>query len=80
MLGSSACGSEVGPDFDVNVFMVQHVFKHARVAVQGHGLKGVGEIAVVDIGPRGHTRRHRTVQLRGIQTPLLARVSAKKVS
>jgi hypothetical protein len=54
-------------------------FEHARVAVQGNGLEGVGEIAVVAVGARGHSGGDAGVELRRVQAPLLAGVAAKEL-
>jgi hypothetical protein len=43
---------------DCNVWMVQHVLEHARVAVPGHCLKFVRELAVVAVGSYRNTGRH----------------------
>ena len=46
--------------------------------MQWHGLKSVGEIAVVRVGAHRNARRHPGLELRGLQAPLLARVIQKE--
>ena len=57
--------------------MIQHVLKHPGETVQRHGLIGIGEIAIVPIGANGNAGSHLRIQLRGIETPLFAGVTAE---
>ena len=59
--------------------MRQHLLEHLGVAVLGHLLEGIGEVAVVGVGARGDARSHRLVQLRRVQSPLLAGVAAEEL-
>ncbi len=64
----------------LDVRMGEQPLEHARVAVQRHRLVTVGEVAVVAVRARGHARRDRGVQLRWVDTPLLARVADGRTS
>jgi hypothetical protein len=69
----------VGIEHDLDVGMAQHRLEHPRVAVLGHGLIGVGEVAVVAVGSSGNPRRHARVELGRIESPLLAGVAAEEL-
>ena len=59
--------------------MIEHVFKHARVAILGHPLEFVGEIAVIAVGSHRNACGHLRVEIGRINSPLLARVATKKL-
>ena len=56
----------------------RHPLEQARKAELGHGLVGVGEIAVIPVCPGGDARCYLRVQLRRIHPPLLARVAPEE--
>src|SRR6266480_434716 len=58
--------------------MIEHVFKHARVAMSGHPLEFVGEIAVIAVGSYRNACGYLRVEVGRINSPLLARVSTEK--
>ena len=57
--------------------MIQHVLEHAGIAMQRHGLKGVGEIPIIAIGSHGNASGYRRIEFRRIEPPLFARVAAE---
>src|SRR5947209_15740916 len=62
----------------LDVRMVQDRSEHRRVAVLRHRLEFIGEVAVIAVGPRRHAGSNGLVQLRGVETPLFARVSTEE--
>src|SRR4051812_20557182 len=66
--------AELKPD----VAMIEHVLEHARKTVTWHCLVLIGEIAVVRVGASGHACGDALVELRGVKSPLLARVAAEE--
>ncbi len=69
----------VGLQHDLDLGMLDHLLEHPGIAVQRHRLERVAEVAVVAVGTRGDTRRHRLVELRGVDAPLLARIAAEEL-
>ena len=59
--------------------MAEHRLEQARVAVHGHALVGVLEVAVVPGDEHGHPRRHRRVHFLGGEAPLLLGVVEEHV-
>ena len=68
----------IGIEHYPDVRMIQHIGKHARKAVLGHGLIRIREVTVITVGPRWYPRRHLCVKVRRIQAPLLTGVAAKE--
>ena len=64
----------VGVQQDLDVRMGEHALEHPGEAVRRHHLIGVGEIAIVAIGPDRDSCDDRRVELGRIEAPLLARV------
>ena len=62
----------------VDVRMVEHGLEHARVAVPRHDLELVAEVAVVAVRAGRNAGRHRLVEFRRVQSPLLSGVTAEE--
>jgi hypothetical protein len=65
-----------GNDLDARIG--RHACDHRAEAVRGHGLKRIGEIAVVVVRARGDASAHGRIEFGGIEPPLLARVAAEE--
>ena len=61
-----------------DIGVIQHALEHSGVAMQRHGLEGVGEIAVIRIGTHRNACRYTRLELRRFHAPLLARVVQKE--
>ena len=57
---------------------VEHIFAQNRVALRRHGLKAVGEVALVAVGTDGHAAAHGSVEFLGGTAPMFPGVVAKK--
>ena len=63
----------------LDVRLVKDALEHPRVPVQRHRLVRVREVAVVAVRARRHARGYGSVELRGVEVPLLARVVAEEL-
>ena len=70
---------EVGAQAHLDPGVGEDPLEHRGVALGGHLLEPVGEVAVVVVGSRRHPRRDRRVQLRRVALPVLPRVAAEEL-
>ena len=59
--------------------MIEHISEHVSEPPRGHRLISIREVTIIPIEPQGHTRGDLRVEFRWIKSPLLARVSTKKL-
>jgi hypothetical protein len=64
---------------DANIGMSEHSFEHPGVAMPGHRLELVGEVAIIAAGTHGNARGDACVEIAGVDAPLLARVVPKEL-
>ena len=73
-----ANGEEVSAEFEADIGVVEHPLEHNGVAVLGHDLEFVVEVAVVAVGADRDAGGDGGAELGGVEAPLLAGVAAKE--
>src|SRR5687767_1689125 len=68
---------KVHAEVDLDSRMTGHALEHPGVAIAGHRLVAVREVAVVVVRADGQTAGHRGVELRWVEAPLLAGVATE---
>ena len=70
---------EIDADLDMDVRMVEHLFEHSRIAVQGHLLKCIGSVTVIMIFVRvGIRAATKAASCGWIKAPLFARIAPEE--
>ena len=65
---------EVHAQLHADVRVIEDALEHPGIAMLRHGLESVREVTVVGVGAHGNARGHTGLELRRLQSPLLARV------
>ena len=73
-----ANGEEVGVQFEADIGVIEHPLKEGGIAILGHDLKLVVEVAVVAVGAYRDAGGDGGAELRGVETPLLAGVAPEE--